>query len=275
MFSVHVDGRKLTICAVSLTLITLVSTWIITMIQMRQEDHPAFNAKQFLPTLSQTANFEPGRTIFAMGLTISAVLFSFASYLRFALVEAVLLSNVLHRAHVRRLHAANVVAVLGGLVYCTMFALVASFNSRDFGKEHVAFAITFFVVSIVHDFLVALIDWHIMYPARMIWQQEGTSVPVLSRRFAKLGMNGLLSVTAIVFLIIWLLRLDYNLFAIFEYLIMLQITMFWMSTAQDFEFFDVTLRSRLAVTQNAADDHQSDQNVPLVELETSSSGALR
>lgn len=208
---------------------------------MVRKDFPT--ATQSLPSLSQTSNAEPSRTLFAMGLTVAAMLFLATAWLRFSFV-AVLVRNSPAMSAARSRHV-NSLAFLIAFIYALLLALVACFDSRDFGSLHIDFAYAFFAVASIYNALQAWLDWTIVHPSiARLRLRDGSATPWLSRRHAKVVLVVVNLLVAITLLILVLAHADYTVASVFEYLTMALLLLFWIAIGGDFDQFTVTLVSK-------------------------------
>lgn len=237
---VNVNAQRLTLSAVGISGVTLATCWLLTVLRMRSDK--TFLPNQSVPSLSQTADVEPGRTLFAMGLTVSAMLFLCAAYLRFVLVAVLLRSS----PALSRFSSTNLVSMACAFAYALTLTLVACFDSRDFFTEHIDFSYGFFISATLYNALATFLDWHVVWPSlARIRTRDELPTPLLSRRLAKVALMTSCSLTALVLLILVLTKADYSVAAVFEWLTMTQLLVFWVALSHDFTALSVSLTSRL------------------------------
>lgn len=236
----NIDARKLTLAAVGIAGVTLATCWLLAVMRMRSDK--TFLPDQAVPSLSQTADEEPGRTIFAMGLTISAMLFLCAAYLRFVLVAVLMRSS----PALSRFSSTNLVSLVCAFAYALTLTLVACFDSRDFFTEHVDFSYAFFISATLYNAVATFLDWHLVWPSlARIRTRDELPTPLLSRKLAKVALTTSCTLTALVLLILILTKADYSVAAVFEWLTMAQLLVFWVALSNDFAVLSVSLTSRL------------------------------
>jgi hypothetical protein len=241
----NLDPLKVTWTAVGLSGVTMATCLLLTAMRMRADK--TFLSDQSVPSLSQTADVEPGRTLFAMGLTVSSLLFLVAAYFRFTLVALLFRNSPTMQAN-GRLRLLNLLSMVLAFLYALSLAVVACFDSRDFYAFHVDASYAFFATAMCFNFLQTYLDWHVVHPlmSRLRHREQAPTLRLFQRRFAKIALMASSSACSLVLLILVVAHANYSVAAVFEWLTMLQLLLFWIAVGEDFRDLTVSMTSRIA-----------------------------
>ena len=160
-------------------------------------------------------------------------------------MAAVLVRNSpAHFAHSRMRHV-NTLSLLVALTYAVLLMITGCFDSRDFPAVHTKFAYSLFVFGNLFGLLQTWLDWRIVHPQLVrLRLRDGGAHGWLSRRHSKLALTLATAAVSVLTLILKLANAPYGTVALFEYLIVACLLLFWLSLGLDFALFRVSVIAR-------------------------------